>query len=105
TVRKGRCGIARWSGVSVSKAKIATRRAFGERVLERGADDHDFVVFESDLGKSSQSNLFGDAYPDRYFNLGIAELNTLAAAAGMAGSGRTVFVAGYNGFFSMRGLV
>jgi transketolase len=61
-------------------------------------------VFESDLGKSSQSNLFGDAYPDRYFNLGIAELNTVAAAAGMAGSGRTVFVAGYSVFLTMRAL-
>jgi len=90
--------------VSVVKAKIATRRAFGERVLQRGADDPNFVVFESDLGKSSQSNLFGDAYPDRYFNLGIAELNTLAAAAGMAAGGRTVFVAGYSVFLTMRAL-
>lgn len=88
----------------VAPAKNATRRAFGERVLERGADDHDFVVFESDLGKSSQSNLFGDAYPERYFNLGIAELNTLAAAAGMAAGGRTVFVAGYSVFLTMRAL-
>jgi transketolase len=89
---------------NITTAKIATRRAFGERVLERGADDHDFVVFESDLGKSSQSNLFGDAYPERYFNLGIAELNTLAAAAGMAAGGRTVFVAGYSVFLTMRAL-
>jgi transketolase len=90
--------------MSLTKAKIATRRAFGERVLQRGADDLEFCVFESDLGKSSQSNLFGDAYPDRYFNLGIAELNTVAAAAGMAGSGRTVFVAGYSVFLTMRAL-
>jgi transketolase len=90
--------------MSLIKAKIATRRAFGERVLQRGADDRDFCVFESDLGKSSQSNLFGDAYPDRYFNLGVAELNTVAAAAGMAGSGRTVFVAGYSVFLTMRAL-
>jgi transketolase len=90
--------------MSLTKAKIATRRAFGERVLHRGADDLEFCVFESDLGKSSQSNLFGDAYPDRYFNLGIAELNTVAAAAGMAGSGRTVFVAGYSVFLTMRAL-
>jgi transketolase len=90
--------------VSLVKAKIATRRAFGERVLERAADSPDFVVFESDLGKSSQSNLFGDAYPDRYFNLGIAELNTMAAAAGMAAGGRTVFVAGYSVFLTMRAL-
>jgi len=90
--------------MSLTKAKIATRRAFGERVLQRGADDLEFCVFESDLGKSSQSNLFGDAYPDRYFNLGIAELNTVAAAAGMAASGRTVFVAGYSVFLTMRAL-
>jgi transketolase len=90
--------------MTLTKAKIATRRAFGERVLERGGDDREFAVFESDLGKSSQSNLFGEKYPDRYFNLGIAELNTVAAAAGMAGSGRTVFVAGYSVFLTMRAL-
>jgi len=90
--------------MSLTKAKIATRRAFGERVVERGVDRADFVVFESDLGKSSQSNLFGEAYPERYFNMGIAELNTMAAAAGMAAGGRTVFVAGYSVFLSMRSL-
>jgi len=90
--------------VSLTKAKNATRRAFGERLLERAAEDAEFVVFESDLGKSSLSNIFGDAYPDRYFNLGIAELNTMAAAAGMAAGGRTVFVAGYSVFITMRAL-
>lgn len=90
--------------MNFTKAKGATRRAFGERLLECGAEDPDFVVFESDLGKSSQSNLFGDAYPDRYFNLGIAELNTMAAAAGMAAGGRTAFVAGYSVFLTMRAL-
>ncbi|MCX6544390.1 MAG: transketolase family protein [Acidobacteria bacterium] len=90
--------------MSLTKATFATRRAFGERVLERGADDADFVLFESDLGKSSLSNMFGDAYPARYFNMGIAELNTMAAAAGMAAGGRTVFVAGYSVFMTMRAL-
>jgi transketolase len=90
--------------MTLTKAKGATRRAFGERLLELGALDPNFVVFESDLGKSSQSNLFGDAYPDRYFNMGIAELNTMAAAAGMAAGGRTAFVAGYSVFLTMRAL-
>jgi transketolase len=90
--------------MSLTKAKQATRRAFGGRLLERAADDSSFVVFESDLGKSSLSNMFGDAYPDRYFNLGIAELNTMGAAAGMAAGGRTVFVAGYSVFLTMRAL-
>ena len=90
--------------MSLTKAKQATRRAFGGRLLQRAADDTGFVVFESDLGKSSLSNMFGDAYPDRYFNLGIAELNTMGAAAGMAAGGRTVFVAGYSVFLTMRAL-
>ncbi len=90
--------------MSLTKAKAATRRAFGERVVELGKIHPDFVVFESDLGKSSQSNLFGDAFPNRYFNMGIAELNTMAAAAGMAAGGRTAFVASYSVFLTMRAL-
>jgi transketolase len=88
--------------MNLVKATKPTRHAFGERVLERGADESGFAVFESDLGKSSQSTLFGQVYPERYFNLGIAELNTMAAAAGMAAGGRTVFVAGYSVFLTMR---
>jgi transketolase len=90
--------------MTLTKASQATRRAFGGRLLELGAENSEFVVFESDLGKSSMSNLFGDKYPDRYFNMGIAELNTMAAAAGMAAGGRTAFVAGYSVFLTMRAL-
>ena len=90
--------------MTLRKASSATRRAFGGRLLELGAIDPEFVVFESDLGKSSMSNLFGDAYPNRYFNMGIAELNTMAAAAGLAANGRTAFVAGYSVFLTMRAL-
>ena len=52
-------------------------------MMERGAGS-DFAVFESDIGYSTYSYLFGDKYPERYFNLGIAEVSTMAAAAGMA---------------------
>ncbi|MBU0954226.1 MAG: transketolase family protein, partial [Spirochaetes bacterium] len=48
--------------------------------------------------------LFGDAYPERYFNMGIAELGTMAAAAGMAADGRTAIVCGYGVFLTMRAL-
>lgn len=47
---------------------------------------------------------FGDAYPERYFNLGIAESNAMAAAAGMAASGRSVFICSYGVFSTMRAL-
>ena len=88
--------------MKLSKADIATRQAFSERMLEYGAIDKDFVVFEADIGYSTYSYLFGEAYPDRYFNMGIAESNAMAAAAGMAADGRTVIVCSYGVFITMR---
>jgi len=88
--------------MKLSKADIATRQAFSERMLEYGEIDKDFVVFEADIGYSTFSYLFGDAYPERYFNMGIAESNTMAAAAGMAADGRTVIACSYGVFITMR---
>ncbi|MFA6507218.1 MAG: transketolase C-terminal domain-containing protein [Treponemataceae bacterium] len=85
-------------------AKVPTRRAFAARMTERGATDSEFVVFESDLAKSTYSYLFHDKYPERYFNMGIAEIGTVAAAAGMAAQGRNVIVCGYGVFITMRAL-
>jgi transketolase len=83
-------------------AKIATRRAFAERMTECGSMDKDFVVFESDLAKSTYSYLFREKHPERYFNMGIAEIGTMGAAAGMAAEGRKVIVCGYGVFLTMR---
>ena len=83
-------------------AKVPTRRVFAARMTERGATDSEFVVFESDLAKSTYSYLFHDKYPERYFNMGIAEIGTVAAAAGMAAQGRSVIVCGYGVFITMR---
>lgn len=87
-----------------AKAVIPTRRSFAERMKEYGSIDHEFAVFESDIGRSTYSYLFGEEFPDRYFNLGIAEMATLSAAAGMAAGGRTVIVCGYGVFISMRAI-
>ena len=85
-------------------AKSPTRRAFAGRMTERGATDTEFVVFESDLAKSTHSYLFQEKFPDRYFNMGIAEIGTVASAAGMAAQGRNVIVCGYGVFITMRAL-
>ena len=90
------------SSGKLKKATSATRRAFGERMKEVGAEDRDFVVFEADIGYSTYSHLFGDAYPERYFNMGLAEGNTMTAAAGMAAGGRTVVACSYGVFITMR---
>lgn len=88
--------------IGLQRASNPTRRAFAEALCVRGAADPDFFVLESDIGYSTYTYLFGDRFPERYFNLGIAEMGTLAAAAGMACDGRTVVVGGYGVFITMR---
>ena len=83
-------------------AKIATRRAYAERMVEVAATEKEFIVLESDIGKSTYSALFHEKYPERYFNMGIAEIGTVGMAAGMAADGRNVIVCGYGVFITMR---
>ena len=90
--------------MTFAAAKAPTRRVFAERMTQRAEDEKDFVVFESDLAKSTYSFLFKDKYPERYFNMGIAEIGTVASAAGMAAEGRNVVVCGYGVFITMRAL-
>ncbi len=84
------------------KAKNPSRFGYSTRMAEYGDIDKDFVVVESDIGYSTFSYLFGDKYPERYFNLGIAEIGAMAAGAGIANSGRNVVVSGYGVFLTMR---
>lgn len=85
-------------------AKSPTRKVFAERMTARAATDNEFVVFESDLAKSTYSYIFNEKHPERYFNMGIAEIGTVASAAGMASEGRNVVVCGYGVFVTMRAL-
>lgn len=85
-------------------AAIPTRRAFSEGLVEYAERNAEFWVLESDIGKSTYTYLFGDAHPNRYFNLGIAEIGLFATAAGIASSGRTVVCAGYGVFITMRAI-
>jgi len=71
---------------------ISSRKAYGETLVKLGATDKNIVVLEADLGKSTMSNLFGDAYPERYFQVGIAEQNMASVAAGLALTGKTAFI-------------
>jgi transketolase len=86
----------------MTPATKPTRQSFSERMVEYGESDREFVVFESDIGYSTFSYLFGEKYPERYFNLGIAEIGTMSTAAGMASGGRTAIVSGYGVFLTMR---
>ena len=70
--------------------KIATRQAYGEVLVELGADHPELVVMDADLSGSTKTGMFAKAYPDRFFNMGIAEQGMYATAAGLALSGKTV---------------
>jgi transketolase C-terminal domain/subunit len=64
-----------------------TRFAYGEALLELGRDRADVVVLDADLYRSTRTVLFRDAFPDRFFDMGIAESDMVSTAAGMAASG------------------
>ncbi len=74
------------------------RLVFGETVTELAARDPRIVVLDGDLGSSTQARLFEDAYPERFFQMGIAEQNMLGVAAGMAVTGLVPFISTFVAF-------
>lgn len=82
--------------------KMATRQAYGKALVELGEKHPELVVMDADLSKSTMTAEFGKAYPERFFNMGIAEQNLYAAAAGLALSGKTVCASTFAMFASGR---
>ena len=71
--------------------KKSLRIAYGEALVELGKTNTDIVVLEADLGKSTMSCMFKDAYPERHFEMGIAEQSMASTAAGLALAGKIPF--------------
>lgn len=71
--------------------KIATREAYGETLLALGKENPDIVVLDADLSKSTKTYDFGRHFPDRFFNVGIAEANLIGTGAGLAAAGKIPF--------------
>ena len=71
--------------------KIATRVAYGKALAELGGQYPDLVVLDADLSGSTQSQYFAKAYPERFYNMGIAEANMTGVAAGLAACGKKPF--------------
>jgi transketolase len=67
------------------------RDAYGKTLLELGKEDPTLAVMDADLSGSTRTALFGKAFPERYFNVGVAEQNMMPIAAGLASGGRCVF--------------
>ncbi len=60
------------------------RTTYGETLVELGKDNKDIVMLEADLGNSTMSKLFAAEYPERYFQMGIAEQNMASVSAGLS---------------------
>jgi transketolase len=80
----------------------STRTAVTETLLELAAEDPDIVLICSDSVLVIKGGPFADKYPDRFFDMGIAEQNAVCCAAGLASCGLIPFVATYAGFLTMR---
>ncbi len=81
---------------------VSTRAAYGEALLELGRNHKDIVVLDADLAKSTTTVKFGKEFPDRFFDMGIAEANMMNTAAGLATCGKVSFVSTFSIFATGR---
>lgn len=86
------------------KNKAAIRDAYGNALKDLGQINHKVTVLDADVGSSTKSILFGKQFPDRYFNVGISELNMIDMAAGLALEGFIPFVNTFSIFMTTRSL-
>ncbi len=79
-----------------------TRQGFGEALVELGKINKDIVVLGADVSGSVKTSLFAEEFPERFFNIGIAEQNATTIAAGFALSGKIPFFSSYSAFAAFR---
>jgi transketolase len=82
--------------------KVATRDAYGDALVSLGKKRNDVVVLDADLSGSTKTSKFAKAFPDRFFNIGIAEQDMMGTAAGLAIGGKLPFVSTFAVFATGR---
>lgn len=80
----------------------ATRESYGEALLELGEKNENIVVLDADLSKSTKTCGFASKYPERFFNMGIAEQNLMGTAAGLSAMGKVPFASTFAVFAAGR---
>src|SRR5258708_7952308 len=89
-------GVERKLGKSV-------REAFGLALAKLGEQYADIVVLDGDVHNSTRTDFFAKKFPDRFFNVGIAESNLVSAASGLAASGKRAWLASFAAFVTCNG--
>jgi transketolase len=82
--------------------EASTRETYGKTLVELGRQSKQIVVLDSDLSPSTMTSLFAREFPGRFFDCGLGEQNMIGIAAGLAASGKTVFVSSFAIFASCR---
>lgn len=82
--------------------KIATRESFGKYIVELGKKHEEIVVLDSDLSKATKTDLFAKEFPNRFFDMGIAEADMMGTSAGLATCGKIPFAASFAVFSTGR---
>lgn len=83
--------------------KIATRESYGKKLVELGKENKDIVVLDADLATATKTELFKKEFPNRFFDMGIAEQDMLGTAAGMATCGKIPYASTFAVFAAGRG--
>jgi transketolase len=89
-----------YPGLSFGKA---TRDAYGEALRDLGKEHTEIVVLDADLAKSTKSAVFGEVFPDRFWNVGIQEANMVGMAGGFASAGKVPFISSFAAFVILKG--
>ena len=83
--------------------KTATRQSYGEVLVELGRENEKIVVLDADLAGATKTDIFAKEFPDRFFDMGIAEQDMMATAAGISTCGNIPFVSTFAVFAAGRG--
>lgn len=86
----------------MKEEKKATRQSYGEALLELGKENKDVVVLDADLAGATKTELFAKEFPNRFFDMGIAEANMMATAAGIATCGKIAYASTFAVFAAGR---
>ena len=82
--------------------KKATRQSYGEALVEIGKENENIIVLDADLSNATKTNMFKKEFPERFFNIGIAESDMLSTAAGLATCGKIPFASTFAVFATGR---
>ncbi len=86
----------------MKEEKKATRESYGEALLELGKENNDIVVLDADLAGATKTDLFAKEFPNRFFDMGIAEANMMSTAAGFATCGKIPYASTFAVFAAGR---